>query len=248
MTQDETGMVVVLIDTQARLEQMHRAYPALAERFQYIGCENQKDDAAKLAQAREEELKRQQAQQEAEAARKRQAEREAEIRRQAEKEAEEKRRQQEAAARREEEERAKAEAQALAAKEAEEARKARKIAVWQSSREKNCAVRKRQDAMASQSMKTKKITTRRTSMSRRMIMRVAAIVMIIRTITKTAIKTNARTTSIPIIQRMSRKRNRPKSPAIWMLRSLFSMPANMHRRSTAVFQERACWLCTSALR
>ena len=124
MTQDETGMVVVLIDTQARLEQMHRAYPALAERFQYIGCENQKDDAATLAQAREEELKRQQAQQEAEAARKRQAEREAEIRRQAEKEAEEKRRQQEAAARREEEERAKAEAQALAAKEAEEARKA----------------------------------------------------------------------------------------------------------------------------
>lgn len=124
MTQDETGMVVVLIDTQARLEQMHRAYPALAVRFQYIGCENQKDDAAKLAQAREEELKRQQAQQEAEAARKRQAEREAEIRRQAEKEAEEKRRQQEAAARREEEERAKAEAQALAAQEAEEARKA----------------------------------------------------------------------------------------------------------------------------
>ena len=124
MTQDETGMVVVLIDTQARLEQMHRAYPALAVRFQYIGCETQKDDAAKLAQAREEELKRQQAQQEAEAARKRQAEREAEIRRQAEKEAEEKRRQQEAAARREEEERAKAEAQALAAKEAEEARKA----------------------------------------------------------------------------------------------------------------------------
>lgn len=124
MTQDETGMVVVLIDTQARLEQMRRAYPALAERFQYIGCENQKDDAAKLAQAREEELKRQQAQQEAEAARKRQAEREAEIRRQAEKEAEEKRRQQEAAARREEEERAKEEAQALAAKEAEEARKA----------------------------------------------------------------------------------------------------------------------------
>ena len=124
MTQDETGMVVVLIDTQARLEQMHRAYPALAVRFQYIGCETQTDDAAKLAQAREEELKRQQAQQEAEAARKRQAEREAEIRRQAEKEAEEKRRQQEAAARREEEERAKAEAQALAAKEAEEARKA----------------------------------------------------------------------------------------------------------------------------
>ena len=124
MIQDETGMVVVLIDTQARLEQMHRAYPALAARFQYIGCENQKDDAAKQAQAREEELKRQQAQQEAEAARKRQAEREAEIRRQAEKEAEEKRRQQEEAARREEKERAKAEAQALASKEAEEARKA----------------------------------------------------------------------------------------------------------------------------
>ena len=124
MTQDETGMVVVLIDTQARLEQMHRAYPALAVRFQYIGCENQKDDAAKLAQAREEELKRQQAQQEAEAARKRQAEREAEIRRQAEKGEEKNRSQEEAAPRREEEERAKEEAQALAAKEAEEARKA----------------------------------------------------------------------------------------------------------------------------
>lgn len=97
MTQDETGMVVVLIDTQARLEQMHRAYPALAERFQYIGCENQKDDAAKLAQAREEELKRQQAQQEAEAARKRQAEREAEEdRRLAEQQREELRRQEEA--------------------------------------------------------------------------------------------------------------------------------------------------------
>ena len=246
MTQDETGMVVVLIDTQARLEQMHRAYPALAERFQYIGCENQKDDAAKLAQAREEELKRQQAQQEAEAARKRQAEREAEIRRQAEKEAEEKRRQQEPAVRKKSAPRKKH--RHWQPKRQKKRVKRRKIAVWQSSREKNCAVRKRQDAMTSRSMKTKKITTRRTSMSRRMIMRVAAIVMIIRTITKTAIKTNAKTTSIPIIQRMSRKRNRPKSPAIWMLRSLFSMPANMHRRSTAVFRERACWLCTSALR
>lgn len=248
MTQDETGMVVVLIDTQARLEQMHRAYPALAERFQYIGCENQKDDAAKLAQAREEELKRQQAQQEAEAARKRQAEREAEIRRQAEKEAEENAdsRKQQPAVRKKSAPRQKH--RRWQPKRQKKRVKRRKIAVWQSGREKNCAVRKRQDAMTSRSMKTKKITTRRTSMSRRMIMRVAAIVMIIRTITKTAIKTNARTTSIPIIQRMSRKRNRPKSPAIWMLRSLFSMPANMHRRSTAVFRERACWLCTSALR
>lgn len=115
MTQDETGMVVVLIDTQARLEQMHRAYPALAERFQYIGCENQKDDAAKLAQAREEELKRQQAQQEAEAARKRQAEREAEIRRQAEKEAEE--------ARKAEEDRRLAERQREELRRQEEARR-----------------------------------------------------------------------------------------------------------------------------
>lgn len=115
MTQDETGMVVVLIDTQARLEQMHRAYPALAERFQYIGCENQKDDAAKLAQAREEELKRQQAQQEAEAARKRQAEREAEIRRQAEKEAEE--------ARKAEEDRRLAEQQREELRRQEEARR-----------------------------------------------------------------------------------------------------------------------------
>ena len=123
MTQDETGMVVVLIDTQARLEQMHRTYPALAERFQYIGCEAQKKDAAEKEQ--EEELRRQQAIaiQEAEAARKRQAEREEELRRQAVREAEEKRRQQEEAARLAEEERIRAEVRAQAEKEAEEARK-----------------------------------------------------------------------------------------------------------------------------
>ena len=115
MTQDETGMVVVLIDTQARLEQMHRAYPALAERFQYIGCENQKDDAAKLAQAREEELKRQQAQQEAAARREEEERAKAEAQALAAKEAEE--------ARKAEEDRRLAEQQREELRRQEEARR-----------------------------------------------------------------------------------------------------------------------------
>ena len=115
MTQDETGMVVVLIDTQARLEQMHRAYPALAERFQYIGCENQKDDAAKLAQAREEELKRQQAQQEAAARREEEERAKAEAQALAAKEAEE--------ARKAEEDRRLAERQREELRRQEEARR-----------------------------------------------------------------------------------------------------------------------------
>lgn len=115
MTQDKTGMVVVLIDTQARLEQMHRAYPALAVRFQYIGCENQKDDAAKLAQAREEELKRQQAQQEAAARREEEERAKAEAQALAAKEAEE--------ARKAEEDRRLAERQREELRRQEEARR-----------------------------------------------------------------------------------------------------------------------------
>ncbi len=134
MDQNGIGMVVVLIDTQARLEQMHRDYPALAERFQYIGCENSKEDLAEQKKSADEEAKLRseqeaerirQAEQEAEEARIRQAEREAEIRRRAQKDAEERRIQREAeAARRAEEERIKAEEQELAKKAAEEARKA----------------------------------------------------------------------------------------------------------------------------
>lgn len=102
MERDETGIVVVLIDTPARLEQMHSAYPGLAGRFQYIGCEK---TAEEDADARERELMRIQAEREAEEARKRLAEREEEIRRQAARDAEESRRRQaEEAARRHEEE------------------------------------------------------------------------------------------------------------------------------------------------
>lgn len=102
MERDETGIVVVLIDTPSRLEQMHSAYPGLAGRFQYIGCEK---TAEEDADARERELMRIQAEREAEEARRRLAEREEEIRRQAARDAEESRRRQaEEAARRHEEE------------------------------------------------------------------------------------------------------------------------------------------------
>lgn len=128
MEQDNTGMIVVLIDTPARMERMHNSYPSLAGKFQYIGCEgaaanarhgsgqNEKSEAEK---AHEEELLRLQAEREAEAARKRLAEREEEIRRQAARDAEEARRLQmerEEEARRQEEE-----SRRLAEYEAEEA-------------------------------------------------------------------------------------------------------------------------------
>ena len=93
-------MIVVLIDTPARMERMHNSYPSLAGKFQYIGCEGSGSaahrDAADMKteaeRAREEELLRLQAEREAEAARKRLAEREEEIRRQAARDAEDARR------------------------------------------------------------------------------------------------------------------------------------------------------------
>ena len=100
MERDETGIVVVLIDTPARLEKMRRDYPGLASRFRYLGGEGA---VAESQDAREEELKRLQAEREAEAARKRLAEREEEIRRQAARDAEDRRRQAEEEARRQEE-------------------------------------------------------------------------------------------------------------------------------------------------
>ena len=117
MERDETGIIVVLIDTPARMEQMHSSYPALADKFQYIGCE---EDAEALAAARaaEEERLRLEAEREAEAARRRLAEREEEVRRKAARDAEEARRLQairEEEARRQAEERHRAE---LAAEEA----------------------------------------------------------------------------------------------------------------------------------
>ena len=127
MEQDNTGMIVVLIDTPARMERMHNSYPSLAGKFQYIGCEGASDvrygsdrnDKSEAEKAHEEELLRLQAEREAEAARKRLAEREEEIRRQAARDAEDARRLQmerEEEARRQEEE-----SRRLAEYEAEEA-------------------------------------------------------------------------------------------------------------------------------
>ena len=127
MEQDNTGMIVVLIDTPVRMERMHNSYPSLAGKFQYIGCEGAaaprhgsgRDEKSEAEKAHEEELLRLQAEREAEAARKRLAEREEEIRRQAARDAEEARRLQmerEEEARRQEEE-----SRRLAEYEAEEA-------------------------------------------------------------------------------------------------------------------------------
>jgi len=126
MEQDKTGMIVVLIDTPARMEQMHNRYPALASKFQYIGCQ---DSAGKAEEdpemAREKELLRIEAEKEAEAARQRLAEREEEIRRQAARDAEARRRQAELeeAARRRAELEAEANARRQAEYEAEAARR-----------------------------------------------------------------------------------------------------------------------------
>lgn len=108
MDKDETGIIVVLIDTPDRMERLHGAYPSLASKFQYIGCERSAGE-------------------DPEETRRRLAQREEEIRRQAVKDAEEARRRQMSAEEeelhslqmeREEEERAR-----LAAYEAEEARR-----------------------------------------------------------------------------------------------------------------------------
>lgn len=96
MEQDNTGMIVVLIDTPSRMERLHNSYPSLAGKFQYIGCGesgNTRPDPAmhkrtEAEKAHEEELLRRQAERDAEAARRRLAEREEEIRRQAARDAE----------------------------------------------------------------------------------------------------------------------------------------------------------------
>ena len=45
MEQDESGMIVVLIDTPANMEMLHAHHAALASKFQYIGADGQKDTA-----------------------------------------------------------------------------------------------------------------------------------------------------------------------------------------------------------
>lgn len=92
MERDETGMIVVLIDTPARMEQLHSRYPELAGKFQYIGCDNKTEIAGENARAEAEARARETAAREAEEARKRLAEREEEIRRQAARDAQEARR------------------------------------------------------------------------------------------------------------------------------------------------------------
>ena len=112
MERDETGMIVVLIDTPARMEKLHGSYPELAGKFQCIGCETEASEDEAKTRAAEEALAKAAAEREAEDARRRLAEREEEIRRQAARDAQEARRLQ---AIREEEARHQAE---LAAEEA----------------------------------------------------------------------------------------------------------------------------------
>lgn len=87
MERDETGIIVVLIDTPARMEQLHRSYPGLAGRFQYIGCDTADTSAdrmeAEQRAAEEAARARLEAARQEEEARRRLAEREEEIRRQA---------------------------------------------------------------------------------------------------------------------------------------------------------------------
>lgn len=87
MERDETGIIVVLIDTPARMEQLHRSYPGFAGRFQYIGCDTADTSAdrmeAEQRAAEEAARARLEAARQEEEARRRLAEREEEIRRQA---------------------------------------------------------------------------------------------------------------------------------------------------------------------
>lgn len=96
MERDDTGMIVVLIDTPVRMEHLHNNNASLAGKFQYIGCdrsaENGSIDRSEASEKeRQAERLRLQAEQEAEAARQRKADAEAEALRklQMEREAEE---------------------------------------------------------------------------------------------------------------------------------------------------------------
>lgn len=125
MEADKSGMIVVLIDTPARMEQLHNENPDLADKFQYIGCRAQE----RTEDLEEQETKRRQAAAAAEAAR-RQAEYEAEQEKKRLEEAaaaEENRRREEAElARRREEERRLEAARLQAEREAEAERQRRK--------------------------------------------------------------------------------------------------------------------------
>lgn len=118
MEREGTRILVVLIDTPARIDRFHGKYPILAGKFQYIGCQTIEEgnrfaeEPVKMTDAerlREEERLRIQAELDAKEAKRRLAEREEEIRRQAARDAEEARLRR---AEREEEERRLAELEA----------------------------------------------------------------------------------------------------------------------------------------
>lgn len=92
MEKDETGIIVVLIDTPERMERLHGSYPSLAGKFQYIGCERtpgeDPEETRRKLTLREEEIRRQAARDAAEA-RRRQASAEEEERMALEREEEE---------------------------------------------------------------------------------------------------------------------------------------------------------------
>lgn len=98
MDQDQSGMIVVLIDKPARMERLHSSNPVLAEKFQYIGCDvSAANKAVKTPVEERESLRERESRREEEfsevhdavSARRRLAEREEEIRRQAVRDAEE---------------------------------------------------------------------------------------------------------------------------------------------------------------
>lgn len=117
MERDQTGIIVVLIDTPSRMELFHEKHPGLAGKFQYIGCDTSNISANRKDESKHQEEKdEEQKAYEAEQARKRLAEREEEIRRQAARDAEELKRRQ--IAHEEQEEKRLAEEQARAEAEA----------------------------------------------------------------------------------------------------------------------------------
>lgn len=95
MERDQTGIIVVLIDTPSRMELFHEKHPGLAGKFQYIGCDTSNIPANRKDESKHQEEKdAEQKAYEAELTRKRLVEREEEIRRQAARDAEELKRRQ----------------------------------------------------------------------------------------------------------------------------------------------------------
>lgn len=58
MDKDATGIIVVLIDTPARIEYIHNTYPGLGGKFQCIGCESKRQAAEEKDRISEMEMQR----------------------------------------------------------------------------------------------------------------------------------------------------------------------------------------------